>query len=222
MIEKGFSSETIALDSDDQIAMTLAVEKKNIPVGSGSSDKVVMLEGAKISNFSDNSKATASTKQNSPIIMRQYSQRELPVEVKKVYGDTATLRLGGKSAREISVRAGDPIPNSKLVVVKVSTRTEIGKLNNSQPIYIGVVQVEDKETGRKMDWRSGSPAVGHDPVALVEDAVTGRRYLAKNGQKFTSEDGREFVVSDVRPGQLIIEDVTSGEVSTLLLRGPRG
>jgi ankyrin repeat protein len=222
MIEKGFSSDTIALDSDDQIAMTLAVEKKNIPVGSGSSDKVVMLEGAKISNFSDNSKATASTKQNSPIIMRQYSQRELPVEVKKVYGDTATLRLGGKSAREISVRAGDPIPNSKLVVVKVSTRTEIGKLNNSQPIYIGVVQVEDKETGRKMDWRSGSPAVGHDPVALVEDAVTGRRYLAKNGQKFTSEDGREFIVSDVRPGQLIIEDVTSGEVSTLLLRGPRG
>jgi hypothetical protein len=155
MIEKGFSSETIALDSDDQIAMTLAGEKKNIPVGSGSSDKVVMLEGAKISSFSKNSKATGASKQTSPIIMRQYSQRELPVEVKKVSGDTATLRLSGKPAKEISVRAGDPIPNSKLVVVKVSTRTEVGKLNNSQPIYVGVVQVEDRQTGRKMVQRSG-------------------------------------------------------------------
>ncbi|MFN7342517.1 MAG: ankyrin repeat domain-containing protein, partial [bacterium] len=55
MIEKGFSSETIALDSDDQIAMALAKVKKKPVAGGGSSDKVVMLEGAKISSFSDNS-----------------------------------------------------------------------------------------------------------------------------------------------------------------------
>jgi hypothetical protein len=46
--------------------------------------------------------------------------------------------------------------------------------------------------------------------------------LAKNGQKFSSKDGREFMVNDVRPGQLVIEDVTSGEVMTLMLRGPKG
>ena len=99
---------------------------------------------------------------------------------------------------------------------------ETGKLNNSQPIYVGVLEVQDKVNGQSREWRSGIPVVGHDPVALVEDAATGNHYLAKVGQKFSSEDGREFIVNDVRPGQLVIEDVTSGEVMTLILRGPRG
>ena len=222
MIEKGFSGEAIALDSDEKIAMALSNET-NRPAADGKTpEKAVLLEGAKISSSPKEGAASNSQARSAPIIMRQYSQRELPVEVKKVSGNTATLRLRGKPAKEISVRAGDPIPNSNLVVVKVSTRTEVGKLNNSQPIYVGVVEVEDKQTGQRREWQSGAPAVGHDPVALVEDAVSGRRYIAKNGQKFSSEDGRQFIVSDVRPGQLVIEDVTSGEVSTLLLRGPRG
>lgn len=222
MIEKGFSGEAIALDTDEQIAMALSSEINKPATGGKSPEKVVLLEGARISSFPKGSTANNSSAQDSPIIMRQYSQRELPVEVKKVSAESATLRLSGKPAKEISVRAGDTIPSSNLVVVKVSTRTEVGKLNNSQPIYVGVVVVENKQTGQRREWRSGAPAVGHDPVALVEDAVTGRRYIAKNGQKFSSEDGRQFIVSDVRPGQLVIEDVTSGEVSTLLLRGPRG
>ncbi len=232
MIEKGFSNEVIALDSDEQIAVAMlsdvnkASESDKPSTGvtkiGDPTAKVAALEGARLSSFTKSSNSSASGDQSSPIIMRHYSQRELPVEVKKVSGETATLRLSGKPSKEISVRSGDPLPNSNLVVVKVSTRTEVGKLNNSQPIYIGVVEVQDKQTGQRREWRSGSPVVGHDPVALVEDAATGRRYLAKTGQKFSSEDGRKFIVSDVRPGQLVIEDVTSGEVSTLLLRGPRG
>lgn len=223
MIEKGFVGDSIGLDSDEQIAMALSSEmNKRVSGGGAGSDKVVMLEGAKISSPPKTPAANPSSESSSPIIMRQFSQRELPVEVKKVSGETATLRLSAGSAKEIDVSAGDSIPSSDLVVVRVSTRTEIGKLNNSQPIYVGVVEVEDKQTGQRREWRSGTPAVGHDPVALVEDAVTGRRYLAKSGQRFSSEDGREYIVIDVRPSQLVIEDVTSGELSTLLLRGPRG
>ncbi len=232
MIEKGFSNEVIALDSDEQIAVAM-LSGGNKASGSGKpstgatktgnlTTKVAVLEGAHLSRFSKSNNSSASPDQSSPIIMRHYSQRELPVEVKKVSGETAILRLSGKPSKEITVRAGDPLPNSNLVVVKISTRTEVGKLNNSQPVYVGVVEVEDKQTGQRREWRSGNPAVGHDPVALVEDAATGRRYLAKTGQKFSSEDGREFIVNDVRPAQLVIEDVTSGEVSTLLLRGPKG
>lgn len=229
MIEKGFAGEMIALDSDEQIAMNMSnflneSASKNAVSGRGEApEKVAVLEGARLASFPKSSDTSAgSPAEDPPIIMRHYSQRELPVQVKDVSGDTATLRLSGKPSKEISVRSGDPLPNSNLVIVKVSTRTEVGKLNNNEPIHIGVVEVEDKQTGQRREWRSGSPAVGHDPVALVEDAATGQRYLAKTGQKFSSEDGREFIVSDVRPGQLVIEDVTSGEVSTLLLRGPRG
>ncbi len=232
MIEKGFSNEVISLDSDEQIAVSMLSDVNkasgSVKTSTGTrtagapTEKVAVLEGARLSSFSKSSKSPASPDQSSPIIMRHYSQRELPVEVKKVSGETATLRLSGKPSKEITVRSGDPLPNSNLVVVKISTRTEVGKLNNSQPVYVGVVEVEDKQTGQRREWRSGNPAVGHDPVALVEDATTGRRYLAKTGQKFSSAEGREFIVNDVRPAQLVIEDVTSGEVSTLLLRGPKG
>jgi len=50
----------------------------------------------------------------------------------------------------------------------------------------------------------------------------GYRYVAKLGQKFNCEDGREFIVNNVRPGQIVIEETTSGEVRTLRLRGSKG
>lgn len=157
-----------------------------------------------------------------PLVMRHYRQRELPVEVRKVSGGVASLRIAGPDNKEIQVQAGEAITQSNLVVVKVFSRTELGKLNDSQPIEVGVVEVEDTASGQRREWIAGRPASGHDPVALVEDAATGQRYVAKPGQKFTSEDGREFIVSDVRPSQLVIEDTGSGEVRTLRLRGPKG
>lgn len=186
---------------------------------------VKTLEGARIGKMG-RSAAQGSQPGGSegdlPLVMRHYRQRELPVEVKRVSGGAASLRIAGKPVRELKVKAGETIPGSNLSVVRVFSRTEQGKLNDGAPIQVGIVEVEDTRSGRKMEWTEGRPAAGHDPVALVEDAVTGRRYVAKPGQKFTSEDGREFVVSDVRPGQLVIEDITSGEVNTLRLRGPKG
>ena len=164
---------------------------------------------------------TASPDTEIPLVMRHYRQRELPVEVRKVSGDVASLHLPGSQARDVQVQAGETIPQSNLVVVRVFTRTEQGKLNNNAPIEVGVVEVEDAESGQRREWIAGRPVSGHDPVALVEDAATGRRYVARPGQKFSSEDGREFIVNDVRPSQLVIEDTNSGEVRTLRLRGPK-
>jgi ankyrin repeat protein len=221
MLEKGVSQDTIGLDDDQEIAANLKGHLDGPDAGATASSEIRLFDGAKISKPTQGSDANSSSQQT-PLIMRHYSQRELPLEVKAVSGETATLEVKGKQARAIKVRSGDPIPDSDLVVVKVSTRVEVGKLNNNQPMRIGVVEVRDKNTGKKREWHSGKSVVGHDPVAVVEDGVSGQRYLAKAGQKFTSEDGREFVVSDVRPGQVVIEDVNTGEAETLFLRGPKG
>ncbi|MEP2775803.1 MAG: ankyrin repeat domain-containing protein [Luteolibacter sp.] len=157
-----------------------------------------------------------------PLVMRVYRQRELPVEVKEISGGVATLNLAGAEPRQVKVRDGDKIPGSNLLVVRVFTRIEQGKLNNSQPMEVGVMEVQDTGSGQSREWLAGRSASAHDPVALVEDAVTGERYVAKPGQKFRSEDGREYVVSDVRPSQLVIENTTTGEVRTLRLAGPKG
>lgn len=157
-----------------------------------------------------------------PLVMRHYRQRELPVEVKEVSGGVAALRLAGPEPQEVRLEAGEKIPGSSLVLVRVYSRVEQGKMNGGESIEIGVVEVEDQQTGQRRDWMAGQPAVSHDPLAMVEDAVTGRRYLAKPGQMFHSEGGRQFVVSDVRPNQVVIEETATGEVRTLGLRGPKG
>lgn len=281
LIEKGFSGDVLALESDEEVAGQMAeyVDENqadpeepadgaggvrddggdslasNEPDGAGAvpwnkpvagqgggnfgrqpavsagrKETVKSLEGAAVGGSSPGSGAAggsaggqaSSPVERLPLVMRHYRQRELPVEVKKVAGGVASLHLAGAQPKQVRIRAGEAIPGSNLVVVRVYSRTEHGKLNGGQPFEVGVVEVEDKGSGLKREWLEGHPASGHDPVALVEDAATGRRYLAKPGQKFHSEDGREFIVNDVRPSQLVIEDVASGEVRTLPLRGARG
>lgn len=186
------------------------------------------LEGARIGKIersdsqAEGVEGAEDANEDLPLVMRHYRQRELPVEVKRVSGGEASLRIAGNPTREVAVKAGETIPGSSLSVIRVFSRTEQGKLNDGAPIEVGMIEVEDTRSGRKMEWTEGRPATGHDPVALVEDAATGRRYVAKPGQKFTSEDGRGFVVSDVRPGQVVIEETATGEVRTLRLRGPKG
>ena len=281
MIENGFAGDTLALESDEEVAEamdeyladsqvepeepaedgTLAAndgggEKApwNTPVpGQGSGQFGLLpdeagaprdlqpagdslsgeqptgtaktIEGARIGKRERSAAQGAlkdETEDDLPLVMRHYRQRELPVEVKQVSGGVASLHIVGSPAKNVQVKAGETIPGSGLSVIRVFNRTEQGKLNDGAPIDVGIVEVEDTSSGRKMEWIEGRPAVGHDPVALVEDAATGRRYVAKPGQKFTSEDGREFIVNDVRPGQIVIEETASGEVRTLRLRGPKG
>jgi hypothetical protein len=85
-----------------------------------------------------------------------------------------------------------------------------------------VVEVRDDLTGTAREWMAGLPCSAHDPAALLEDSATGQRYTAVPGQRFKSEDGGEFQISEVRPSQIVIKDLNSGAVSTLSLRGPRG
>lgn len=160
-----------------------------------------------------------------PLVMRSYREKEMPIAVRSVRGDTATVRLGGSGSaggREVTVKAGDPLPGTSLVVLRVQRRMEDSKVSHGDPVEISVVAVRDTATGRTRDWISGIPATAHDPVALVEDAATGRRYVVSPGQRFQDAEGNEYLISEVRPNQVVIQDVVTGGVRTIRLRGPRG
>ncbi len=156
------------------------------------------------------------------LVMRHYREKEMPLRIKTIQGDTATLLITGASSREVKVRPGEKIPGSNLTVVRVRRRMEDSKVSAEQPAEISVMEVRDTATGNKREWISGNPSNAHDPVALVEDAATGKRYLASPGQKFKGSDGAEYLISDVRPNQMVIQHVASGTVRTIPLRGPRG
>lgn len=157
-----------------------------------------------------------------PLAMRHYREKEMPVSVKSVKGETATLTLAGTAPREVQVRPGETIPGSRLVVVRVHRRMEDSKVSSGGVSEISVMEVRDAATGATREWIAGVPAKAHDPVALVEDEATGKRYLASPGQRFTGADGEEYLISDVRPNQMVIQEVSTGAVRTIPLRGPRG
>jgi ankyrin repeat protein len=162
-------------------------------------------------------------KAGSPVIMRHYRETDVPLEVTGVSGDSATLKVSGGSRKEITVKAEQEIPGTGgLYVVRVKRRMEDSKVTDGQPMEVAVVEVADRRSGQTREWISGRPSTAHDPIALVEDPVTGDRYTARPGQRFKSADGGEFVVTDVRPNQIVIENLTDGTVVTVPLVGPRG
>ena len=157
-----------------------------------------------------------------PLVMRHYREREVPIQVRSVTGETATLNIIGAGTREVKVHPGEKVPGSNLVVVRVQRRMENSKVTLGKPAEISVVEVRDSNTGITREWISGVPSNAHDPVALIEDAATGQRYTATPGQRFKSADGTEFIISDVRPNQIVIQGAAGGAVQTIPLRGPRG
>ena len=221
----------LALESPVEIAKSMdAVDVEtavgNAPRGASKPIAGEVLSAAVANQSSRHSPAarpaTGESFSMPPLVMRRYREKEVPVSVKSVVGDTATLRITGIVPREVRVRVGDPVSGSNLVIVRVQRRMEDSKLNLGRPAEISVVEVRDRSTGSTREWISGVPSQAHDPVALVEDAATGKRYLASPGQRFKGADGAEYLISDVRPNQIVIQETASGAVQTIPLRGPRG
>lgn len=226
--------DELALESPVEIAESMdafvdeAVAKSSSnPAPNPKRTASVPIQGETLSGpvASDVAKSSAPGKQAfpmPPLVMRHYREKEVPVSLRSVQGEIATVSIAGAAPRELKVRAGDQIPGSNLVVVRVRRRMESSKVNLDQPAEVSVMEVRDSTNGSSREWISGVPSQAHDPVALVEDSATGRRYLASPGQQFTAADGTQYLISDVRPNQIVIQQVGSGAVQTIPLRGPRG
>jgi len=155
-----------------------------------------------------------------PIVMRSYREKELPLRVDSTAETSATLRVAG--GEPVTVEQGSSIPGSSLQIIHISRRMQSGKNDGGTPVEVSVVSVRDSRSGVERDLVVGLPALAHDPVALVEDSASGSYYVARTGQRFRSASGEDYLVGDVRPNQIVIENMKTGETTTLPLRGPRG
>lgn len=242
IIERSSRAVMMRLDDQDDLirSMTTYVDlvsgeaRAGVSGEAGATERepAVVLEGAVISSEAvargDDASVDATAdagpgrEATPPLVMRHYQQRELPLRIIRVEDEAVVVETRGEEIDEMRVEPGALIPESTVEVVRVGRRVEQGKLHEGEPVEVRYVEVRDTRGGTGRTWFEGEPAQTHDPAALVEDAASGRRYLALAGQRFTSEDGRVFVVSDVRPNQLVIIEEATGAAHTLPLRGPRG
>jgi hypothetical protein len=189
----------------------------------GIQQKPLPLEGAVLESvIEDSSKGPIgiSGPESPPIVMRSYRERELPLQVESADKGVAELRIAGGETRKIG--EGSTIPGTSLKVIRVHRKMQSVKGNGGEPVEVSVVEVEDSSTGLTRDLVASLPALAHDPVALVEDTESGRYYVARTGQRFQSADGADYLVGDVRPNQVVIENMKTRETTTIRLRGPRG
>ena len=231
----------LALETPEQVAesMEASVEKAvakssgtpHAPVAKSSGNIPASLEGEVLSSpvaagapagKAAEPAAPPATFPMPPLVMRYYREKEVPVSVRGAEGDVAIVRIAGKVPREVRVKTGERIPGSSLTVIRVRKRVETSKVTFDVPTEIPVVEVRDESNGTTREWRAGMSSSAHDPVALVEDEATGKRYVASPGQHFRGADGSEYIVTDVRPNQLVIREAATGDVRTIALRGPRG
>ncbi len=82
-------------------------------------------------------RATTKDTMEPNLVMRQYRQRELPLQVRQVSGGSAQIQFFGNEDQEVQLSAGDPIPNTTLNVVRVYNRMESGKANDGAPFRGG-------------------------------------------------------------------------------------
>ncbi len=233
LINREPSADELALDSPEEIAAAMdervdaAIAKSNNSLSNKSENnkpatpraRSTSIEGAVITKTTVQ---TANTTPTPALIMRHYREKEVPIRIKSVQGDTATLQIASATTREAKVRSGEKIPGSNLTVVRVQRRMGNSKVNPDSLAEISTIEVRDDSTGATREWVAGVSSSSHDPIALVEDTATGKRYTASPGQKFRSADGNEYLISDVRPNQIIVQETATGTVQTIPLRGPRG
>lgn len=155
-----------------------------------------------------------------PLVMRYFRHRELPISVETVRKDRAVLRLAG-SKKPVELAVGETVPGSSLRVTAIHRKFISSKENNGVPGEVSVVTVQDPATGVSRELIHGVPASAHDPMAVVEDADGGRFY-ARVGDEFQTREGIRYRVEDIRPNQLVMENLSSRRAITLPLRGPRG
>lgn len=233
-IQKLLNEKEVALPTDDELSreMEQQVERqaggKVIVSGGGTASAVEKLAGAKLEksaagNFRHEGVKAESgeTVAQSPLVMRSFRQRILPVQVREANskGAKVVVQEGG-NAREMSVQVGERVPGTNLVVRQITPRRLSEKDQNTDR-DASIVELEDVSNGVKRQVVAGTPSTANEPVALVEDRAAKKRYVARIGEEFTDASGKKFRVADLRPRQMVLENRETGEMLTLPIRGAR-
>lgn len=154
----------------------------------------------------------------SVLVMERYEEKPLPLRVEGVDESGVRVRYLYGENKQVTVKEGEVIPLTGLRVVSVVQRRDHSKVTNGVPADVSVVEVEDPETGqrRKLTVKLGASA--HEPFAMLRAGKEGVPVMVRRGMVMRGADGQSYRVMDVRPAQVVVENVESGQVKTLKLQ----
>lgn len=174
------------------------------------------LHGARLQGLADGS--TSSVRDR--VRVREYRQGQLPIVLEEVpaMGESARIRVLGKAGRapEI-VPAGGVIGDTGLELVRVERRFMESKMGEGRPLDVSHAIVRDRSTGERHIVRRQQAVPSSDSTALISAGSGNEVYEVQEGDEFTAGDAEpaRYRVLDVRPTQVVVENLETAETVTL-------
>jgi hypothetical protein len=146
----------------------------------------------------------------------RFEERFKSVLVTEVIGEKAKVRLLHRPVEQgfVMVIVGERIPDTSYEVTKVTKRMRTAKGGGT----VDVSEVLTRDTRRQTEQRfvRGSLPRDEDTHLVVETKRSQERFAARLGDVFTvAETKDQFMVTDIRPHQLLLRNESTGEILTI-------
>ena len=129
-------------------------------------------------------------------------------------GEAAEVRLLFGENETFLVRQGDVIPQTHLEVTAVEVNWSRGKEGQGAALRVARLVLQDLVNGEVIGVTPGDPGRSARSFSLVKHAGTGQIYELRRGDRFDALGG-QFRVLDMRPAEVLVEELASGAVVRL-------
>ncbi|MGB1260631.1 MAG: ankyrin repeat domain-containing protein, partial [Akkermansiaceae bacterium] len=154
------------------------------------------------------------------ITMRDYRESPLPIMLEKTSRPangkpTAQVRMLYGKQEKVQVSEGDTIPNTRFRITRIKRMLNHSKITDGKPTDVSTVEIEDARTGKHRTMTARIPAAAAEPWAVLHHRSSGKNFAVRSGETFKTASGESYIVTDVRPTQLVLTQVSSGETITV-------
>jgi len=152
------------------------------------------------------------------MVMVDYRTRRLPIVVEEVTELNARIRLLTGGGETLTLAPGEEIPGTGLTVESLRRRFTAAKSGEGRLLDVSEVRVVESATGRRYLAVRGLPALTGEGCALLKFAGSDSLIEARRGD-VCQAGTLEVEVTDVRPGQIVLERRDNKETVTVLQSG---
>ena len=158
------------------------------------------------------------------VMMTAYAEKSLPMKVKALDEgrvEVYDLRMAAVQVKneDLIVREGSKIGVTGLSVKQIRKKIVNNKLTGGQDKELVTLMVEDEVKGNTKELYAGYESQAAEALAVLKMNETGENLIVERDDEFFDLKGTPYKVVDVNDKEVIIENVTTGQLSLLPLMG---
>lgn len=168
---------------------------------------------------------------NEQVMMAAYAEKSLPIQARaddsgkvEIYDLRRKKAVSSEVAvanelTGLTVVEGTQIGMTGLRVKQIKKKMVSNKLTNGQERELVTLMIEDEKTGQLREIYAGYESQAAEAVAVLRINETGELLIVERGDEFFDLKGTAYKVMDVNDEEVIVENMSSRELTMLPLMG---